>query len=292
MRGYGLSLLLAVSGCAFPPGRTGELAVLRAYLDESGTGPRSRLISVAGVVAGPGRWRIFSKEWIGLLRSYGVTCEYKAEWCIKGTHGFSHLLRPDRNRLRKELGQVMDRHIRFGVYASVLADDFQQEIARHMKQDHTFRDAYTWCVRMCLEFIVKAPQRGSAKIACVLDEGHGFLDRFIEYFPTLWTAQKWEKKFFRSLTKASSDQYPPLQAADWLVSECRHDLDQQVFRVRKKYPGFAGSFDKKWIHGGYFNAKRLREYISLLCEYERREVRQIWEQVIADERVTGRMQWP
>src|SRR3989442_14766969 len=115
----------AVVGSAFPPDMTGTLLVLRAYFDESGTNPGSRLVTMVGVLATPKRWRLLSRAWWAVLERHGVKGEFKADECVRGLappyNGWSPR---ERLAFRARLGSLIDEHAVYASVVSMLRADF------------------------------------------------------------------------------------------------------------------------------------------------------------------------
>jgi hypothetical protein len=63
-----------------------------------------------------------------------------------------------------------------------------------------------------------------------------------------------------SLTAAPSHKSRPLQAAEWLVYEVRHDLDYQVYGKTKKQPFFPNLFRRMKLDLKYFDRAGLEGF--------------------------------
>jgi hypothetical protein len=260
--------------------------MLRAYFDESGTHPNSRIAVMAGLLSSPLHWESLSRSWRRTLKRYGVEGEYKGAHCLHGEGAFAHLAQPRRNRLRVDLGRIVQRHVRYVCVVGVLRDDFRAEVARMVGRGITFSDPYPWCVRTCLEYIAKSKARGRHKVACVFDAGHGFQRRMFDYFPTLYNAKKWGDIFYPSLTAAASDRYAPLQAAEWCVYELRQDMDHQYLGTQLRYDCYSGML-RDMTEGGHFDRDALRGLVRPLFAYHQRGTWDLFEQ-ITDERAGER----
>jgi hypothetical protein len=247
----------AVLGAAFPETQTGLVVVLRAYFDESGTHARSRIVTVVGVVATPKKWRAFTRLWWQTLKVAGVKGEFKSDECVRGLGQYEGWPMGTRRQLRAQLGRLIDDHAIYASVVSMLRADFKAEIVPHATKGDLWEDPYPWCLRACLEYIAKTEKRAGRRVACVADEGHGYQSRFFEYFPKLKQAKNW-RQVFVSLTAAASEDYAPLQAAEWLVYEARHTTDQHVYGTPKRWGSLIQCFEKMEIEGGNFSGKSLR----------------------------------
>lgn len=274
----------AIVGAALPDDGTGLLVMLRAYFDESGDHPKARETVVVGLLASPTQWKWLAKAWRRTLRRAGVRGEYKAAKCLRGEAPFDHLGPTERDQLRVSLGRIIDRYVPYAAVVGCIRDDFESEVLTHIdrRPRHPLNDMWTWCGRSCLEYIVKTPKRRDTPVACVFDRGHASEAMLFAHMHEVCRAHGWSK-VLPTLTSAPSDQVPGLQAADWLVSEVRHDMDHQVFGARKRHNGFAGMFDRMAIDGGILSRDNIRALMAPVFAGTQRLNFEAWAATCADE---------
>jgi hypothetical protein len=258
------------------------VAILRAYFDESGTHVRSRVITIAGVVATPKRWVRLSRSWWDVLGRHGVRGEFKAAECVRGFKQYETWLPDRRDALRVALARLIDEHGLFAVGMSVPREEFEREVRDYTTSETPAYDPYIWCMRMCLETIALDPLRGSRRVACVFDAGHGGQIRAFDHFQAIRSKQRgWEKVYFASLNAAPSDEYPPLQAADLLAFELRCNADQHLHGTELERPNLAGVFKRLPIRTGYLSGAALAGFRRQLQAMAQRDTWLAWEEFAA-----------
>ena len=202
------------------------VAVLRGYLDASGTDPKQRVVAVAGWAATEAEWDGWERDWVAFLK--------EAELEKNGWHHTDFLNRRNDYRQWKdakliwaegELRRIFRKLTLFGVGTAVWREHYL-ELWQSGKWRMP-REPYAYCLDDCLEVLVhrfhEAPKdEGIAiyidqddpareKLGSVLAEWHGaYLKRNVE-------AQNPDREV--SVTYGSRQQYKPIQAADILVNE-------------------------------------------------------------------------
>lgn len=201
------------------------MAVLKGYLDASGTDPRQKVVAVAGWSATETEWDSWERDWLPFIAETGLK---------KGWHHTDFLSRHGEYENWKdakflwadgELRRIFRKLKLFGVGAAVWREQYQ-ELWR-TGQWLMPRDPYAYCLDDCLEVLVhrlhEVPKdEGMAiyidqddpareKLGSAMAEWHG------AYLKQNAEAQNPDREV--SVTYGSRRQFIPLQAADVLVNE-------------------------------------------------------------------------
>jgi hypothetical protein len=231
--------------------------MLTAYFDESGTDATSEIATLAAYVSPDERWARFTAEWFAVLHDPRFAIgEFKtADWYGKYDE-FEKFRDPKRRthwqRLWAMLTRVIDNRVRFGVSVSVPVREHAALTKPRLPARSALRDPYNWAMQACLEAIEQTEERRGEMVACVFDDGHKHRGLAEARFRGIVQHRGWEGTVFDpSVTRASSAQVPPLQAADALAWTTRKHVDalrqdpnakpgRELIRLRQRVPIFRG----------------------------------------------------
>lgn len=115
------------------------IAVLEAYLDESGTHDEAPVLCVAGYVGNRRQWGIFEKEFLPQLKRSGQTCFHAEDSSC--------------DRLRIPLASAIDKGNFWGVIYSVKPDVFKSHATPELKRE--MGNAYAICAVYCAMVIFR-----------------------------------------------------------------------------------------------------------------------------------------
>jgi hypothetical protein len=231
--------------------------MLTAYFDESGTDATSEVVTLAAYVSPVERWTRFTVEWVAVLRDPRFAVgEFKtADWY--GKYGEFHKFRDPKRlvnwrRLWAMLTRLIDKRVRFGVSVSIPVRQHEALTKPRLPAKSAFRDAYVLAMQACLEAIQQSEERRGERVACVFDDGHKHKGLAEARFRGIVRDRGWEESVFDpSVTRASSAQVPPLQAADALAWTTRKHVDDlrqnatakappELIRLRRSVPIIRG----------------------------------------------------
>jgi hypothetical protein len=207
------------------------LAMIDAYLDESGIHKGASMCVIAGYFAEPREWKKFESDWRSLLSAHLVKMpDFHAMDLFKkrgAFHGWGE------KSYRRFVGEVLDTILRYKVFpisAGIIVDDFNSftvEERRYMTGATVFPNGklvggcprkpyfvpFQACVRKIAEY---TPRQGRAQFAFGLDRD------FYRYANELFRDMKlkaplpWREKLGHSTNPLAADT-PELQAADVLT---------------------------------------------------------------------------
>lgn len=100
--------------CGFSPVHGDTIAVLEAYIDESGT-HNDRFLVVAAYISQVEKWAAFAQEWKGVLVDYSLPSFHMKDFRNPHCRVYKHLTARDKESLLGGLIDVIHRHILIGV---------------------------------------------------------------------------------------------------------------------------------------------------------------------------------
>jgi hypothetical protein len=204
--------------------------LLGARIDESGTQPPAKIMTMAGWVAEPEEWRRLGSAWRRMLRRRAYRnrqtgapiAEVHAADMHARVRDFEGWLEADVNALRDDAAALLRRRVLCGVAVSVVREDYQRAIVAILPRgDNIFRDPYRFLMQACLEFICKSKQVAKRDhVHCVFDKGHPSPGLTEQYFYRLTDGEspiRRAGKIVRRYSTADSVDCAGLQAADLLA---------------------------------------------------------------------------
>ena len=195
------------------------MAMLTAYLDESGTHDGARAVAIGCYVASLDRWERFSGQWLDVLRDEGIEPPFHM---VDFSHGVDRYApwRDDvvkRARVIARLGSLLRRFYACG--RVVEAAPFRDHIATFWN-DHRNEplDPYVFGIRLVTEWIVQRFGGGSHSVRIVIEQGHALMGTAIGqfYFDREYQAG-WE--CLEGMDQGDKKKIPALQGADVLAYE-------------------------------------------------------------------------
>ena len=132
------------------------IAVVEAYLDESGTHDGAPLLVVAGFAGDRKAWKTFTKEWTSILKRANVDV--------------FHARNPRHDFLKEPLARCITKREFVGVAVAVKPEDFRQYAGDALKT--AMGGAYSTCAIMCAEELrVAGTHFGWGPISLVYEAG-------------------------------------------------------------------------------------------------------------------------
>lgn len=247
------------------------LLQVEAYFDESGTHAPSHLVTLAGVLTTPKRWRALERGWRRVLQDEGVS-EFKASDCDTPRDEFDGWSEHRRVRFRQRLAAEIDHWVDYAVAVSAVADDYRKEIWHRIGTDHELRDPYVFCMQTCLEFIFK-DQWGTRKgrLVCpIFDAGHRTWEQAQAYYQRIRTKRPgWSRAFAARARTGDSRHVIPLQVADFIAYEMRFWTDRSLISPGlRDRPDLSRFIKRLAIQGGFMDRKSLRKWIRQIEDEE------------------------
>lgn len=199
----------------------GVVAVLKAYMDESGTHAGSPVVTVGLYVGKPSYWQAWTKDWNANKRPIKV---YHAVDAHNRKGEFEGWDRPKRNAFVANLLPVLARHPIMGIAVGIDMVAFRKAMKPHPELRAMFGTPYAACFQWTVQLLLTMmdEQRDTQRVAffheCNDDE---------EDAKTAFAYVKAQRNLSTrpiSLTFGGKNDYVPLQAADVLAYEANHLL--------------------------------------------------------------------
>jgi hypothetical protein len=224
---------------AVVPGRNGFVAVLKAYMDETGTHDGSPVVAVGAYIAKPTVWAKWTKDWNAAKRRVPVGHKpinvFHAVDCANREEEFEGWDRPDRDAFVIQLLPVLAKHSLVGCAIGIHMDAFAKAMAPHPELREMFGTPYAACFQWVVQTIISKMEE------CGADERIAFFHEANDYKGEALNAFDWIDKHRRksrqsiSFAFGSKADYVPLQAADTLAYETNHRLRDPAKEPRKSW---------------------------------------------------------
>lgn len=175
------------------------IAMIEAYLDESGTHRGAPLVVVAGFIGDRKVWKSFVREWRVHLKNVGIS--------------YFHAKDPKCESLKAPLAKAILRRDLFGVVCSVSPKDFKANASDQFTS--RLGNPYTTCAFMCAEQISKVTkEKGFGSVSVVYEVGQPKADFIYKAISAIIT--EIPDYGIARITFAKKEDVVPLQTADFL----------------------------------------------------------------------------
>jgi Protein of unknown function (DUF3800) len=248
----------------------GLVAVLEAYIDESGREQQSQVFGVSGYAFYPGMAAKFVDAWEPLWG--GRSFHMKDFIALQGV--FKGMKREEQSRLIVEAVKVINSHIRFGVCISCYLDEVRELAPRWIRG---FGHAYSICAHLVLCQMGEIARKGE-NISYIFEDGHpdcGEADDFISGARRSYAYRK--LYHYRSHAFVLKSDAVPLQAADMLAWEWTkfkdETLDKGMRDLRKSLRALFEAHPKQY-KVAHITGVPLRKYFAQWDEIGREEIRE------------------
>ena len=196
----------------------GYVAVIRTYMDESGTHEGSPYVTVGAYAGQPKHWKAFTKEWNFRKKPDGIAV-YHATDCANQRGEFEGWSVEQCNTFAAKMLPILPKHPPIGVVIGIDMNAFEEG----MKAAPELREMIGTPYACCFQWVVQ-------RLLSIV-EGHGSNERLAffhernDYKKEADEAFDWIIRHRRrhssemTLTFGTKEQYVPLQAADILAYE-------------------------------------------------------------------------
>lgn len=239
---YGLSWLLH-----HPSSRRRFIAVLAAYLDESGDRD-TKVLPVGGYVATGEQWRKFSREWLDILKPNAIEVFHMVD-LENGLHDFEGWPREKRDKLFRKLAQTINSRVIFQTWMGVDLKECEDILKKY--NDKVFATPYAFCGVGCISLISNWARQHwkQESVVVFFEEGRKFSGEIFKLWDRV-SRRDWLREKYRitSVQKGPKKELIPLQAADAFAYEVnvrRRNLslpDRQYLKWLA-YPKSRGKFE-------------------------------------------------
>lgn len=207
------------------------MSLLTFYGDESGTDAHTRVTAVAGYLGQDKEWRRFEREWLTVLKKYGVLLMHRSD--LETWHGEFTQERgwnPQRRiEILSELQPIIKSCTKVAVGTAIIKDDWEQVMPVWLRR--FFGGAYGWCAHECVVAVrawcERPTRRRSKPISWAFEQGAEGQGQVAQMFgelgrdPALKAAYRIGDLAFRD------KRVVPLQAADLLAYEVAKQVENQ-----------------------------------------------------------------
>ena len=138
-------------------GRGGYVAVIKIYMDESGThggtkkSPPSPIVTVGAYAAQPKKWQSFTKEWNAQKKPIDV---YHAVDCANGRGEFKDWPDKDRADFAARVLPIIPKHIPFGLVVGMDLKAFEAAMKPYPHLRERFGTPYTACFHWAVQILI------------------------------------------------------------------------------------------------------------------------------------------
>jgi hypothetical protein len=158
--------------CGFSPVHGDTIAVLEAYIDESGSHDDNLLV-IAAYISQVERWVSFSQEWKKILTNYSLVYFHMKDFRNPKSRAYRHLTVRDKEDLLGALIDVIHRHVLFGVSFLTSPRWYDQCTTPAYRNRHD--SCYSMSVHGCLAVAFRLLHRldaGTETVGIFVEEGH------------------------------------------------------------------------------------------------------------------------
>lgn len=192
------------------------VAVLYAYLDESGIHDESPVILIGGFVAKQPLWAALEPDWQQRLENQGLTYFHAAD-CEAGRGVFSDLDRPRRDALFVGLAEVIAQHKPVAIGCALKREHWKAVDPSWRKY---FPDPYHMCFEFCMQQLANwtNAENDGEPIALMFAKHDSYESAARQVYAFYEGDKKWAKSFV-SLAFGEPKKIVALQTADLIVYE-------------------------------------------------------------------------
>jgi hypothetical protein len=208
--------------------------ILTAYLDESGTHGGSAYTVLAGFIGSAQKWDEFESKWRVLLTVNGLRYIHTKQ-LVKGGGQFKKWSDAKREWLAVYAPKIAEECAMFVISTILQNDDYKHLYIGHTRLNGVPIDSpYGLCFRLCLQQIITVIRQNSfwrdVELHIVMEQGHknaGDAVRIFDGFKRYGDPES--SAIARTISFATKQEAPPLQAADLLAYACyRQEVDRKV----------------------------------------------------------------
>jgi Protein of unknown function (DUF3800) len=206
----------------------GVIAVLKTYMDESGTHDESPVVTVGAYIARPEEWKNWTRDWNRQKRRVPPARKpikvFHAVDCANREGEFEGWTRPERDAFVIDLLPVLPRYSLVGCAIGIHMQSFNDAMKSHPELKEMFGTPYTACFQWVVQTVVNMLDAYGS------DQRIGFFHECNDYTQEAVMAFEWVRKHRLrgrkaiSLSFGGKEDYVPLQAADVLAYESNHLL--------------------------------------------------------------------
>ena len=209
------------------------LAMLTAYMDESGIHEGSNICAIAGFMGTEEEWSILERRWKTVIRNAGISAFHMAEF--ESRHGeFQGWSELRRKSLLRELVETIKARDLHGVGSALVVADYNllsegdRKYITHNNPDRPYFLCFQHCIVESAHHADNLPPE--EKVGFVFDRQHDFAAEAKRLYNDMKDQIEWENRhrLADALAFASKRGTVQLQAADLAAYECYKHLDNKL----------------------------------------------------------------
>ena len=199
------------------------MPILTIYCDDSGTDHGNRAAVVAGYIGQVKQWEKLEKEWINLMKDFGVTLMRRSDLeSFKGEYAEWNEER--RTTFVKRAHLLIRAHTKIPIGSAVIKEDFNTIL--HTNTREQFGGVYGWCIQDCIAAVRTwcAKHHYVEPIQWVFEAGTDGYGQVQKMFEELSERKEWQIAGWSFQNK----EIVPLQCADILAYEMFKQVENQI----------------------------------------------------------------
>jgi hypothetical protein len=246
----GRSQVTDVAGLLHPrSSQLRQMAMLRAYLDESTDSKRERVFAIAGYLGTEEEWLKLENAWKEATR--GLECFHMAE-CESQVGEFEEWPKEKCIELVTALVTILLERELYGVCSAIMIDDFKRVFP-----DEPLDTLYYLCFQHCVSSIAELACSRGEEVAFVFDRTSEFSGTALNHYNALATSEKWQySRWLGPIAFESKVKFIPLQAADLVAYETFKYMHNAQYDPQRPIRKSIDRLREK-VTGEYWNQKSL-----------------------------------
>ncbi len=235
--------------------RNDYIAMMIAFLDESGTHAHSEITAMAGFIGTEGQWAVFEDRWAGVVQAHPE---------IGSVHG--KILIPRRGLYRSwedekywkfvtAIGSIIRESEIVGVTCILHNSDYEEYRNKWKGTKVQPDSAYGMCFRACMNTLgghvhLTDPNQ---RLSLILEDGHRNRGEALEIFNGAKHKKLGEvSHYLEAIAFASKESYGALQAADLFAYGTHKYIEEGVknggkMKMHKSYQALVGGIEGKAV---------------------------------------------
>jgi hypothetical protein len=242
------------------------LAVLRAYMDESGIHAGSSVCAIAGVVGSESEWEILERRWRRVIAEEGISVFHMAQFesRLGEFGGWSNTRRQLFMKKLIEAIKARDVHCVGSALVRAHYDALSEDDKNWMTHGNPHYP-YFLCFQHCIVEACHVADRLPAeeKVAFVFDRQQDFAAEATRLYNDLKDQEGWpnRERLADIVAFASKRETTPLQVADLIAYECYKHLDNKLFHQQHQARWPISQLGHK-LSGNYFDATAFSKLLA------------------------------
>jgi Protein of unknown function (DUF3800) len=247
--------------------QVGYVAVIKVYMDESGTHEGSQVLCAGAYIGKSKDWRAFTKAWNLAKKPIKV---FHAVDCANLAEGFEGWTDDDRDKYVARLLLVLTSQVLLGLGVGFHMKALKEALSDRPDLDNVLGSPYAACFLITLPLIIQHMESlgGNARVAFFHEQNdyHGLALQSFRWVP----ANRDSHTAPMSLRFGSKADFVPLQVADVLAYETNKRFRDRSRKPRRSWVamgGGSGGIQPARVITRSYEASNMHTLISVLSEW-------------------------